>query len=153
MSKNASHRGRVPAKVVGAIAISVGMGMAAAVAPAHADVSNDQFLSALDNAGVGYGNSDTAVSMAQSICPLLAEPGGNFAGVASQMGGTGGLSPGMASLFTSIAISMYCPNMMASIADGSWFGQLAQSRVPGTPMGIPGAPAGIPGIPMGIPGF
>jgi hypothetical protein len=74
----------------------------------------------------------------------LAQPGGNFASVASQMGGTNGVSPGMASLFTTIAISMYCPSMMASLANGSFLGQGAQ-------MGIPGL-SGLSGL-SGIPGF
>jgi hypothetical protein len=84
-----------------------------------------------------------AVTMAQSICPLLSKPGGNFAGVASQMGGTNGVSPGMANLFTSIAISMYCPSMMASLANGNWLGQGAQMGLPGL-TGLSGL--GIPGV-------
>jgi Protein of unknown function (DUF732) len=134
------------AKATTAVAISGGIVMAASVspAPAYADVASDAFLSALSNSGVSYADPGTAVTMAQSICPLLAKPGGNFAAVASQMGGTNGVSPGMASLFTSIAISMYCPNMMASIANGSWFGQLTQPNQTGIP-GLPGVP-GLPGI-------
>ena len=59
--------------------------------------------------------------------------------IASQMGGTNGVSPGMANLFTSIAISMYCPSMMASLANGNWIGQGAQMGLPGlSGLGIPG---------------
>jgi hypothetical protein len=92
---------------------------------------------------VSYADPNMAVTMAQSICPLLSQPGGNFAAVASQMGGTNGISPGMANLFTSIAISMYCPSMMASLANGSWLGR-------GAGLGFPGK-SGIPGM-SDIPG-
>jgi hypothetical protein len=61
------------------------------------------------------------------------------------MGGTNGVSPGMANLFTSIAISMYCPSMMASLANGNWLGQ-------GTQMGgLPGL-SGLSGL-SSIPGI
>ncbi|MDT5336239.1 MAG: hypothetical protein QOD90_1744 [Mycobacterium sp.] len=135
----------VSAKATSAMAISVGIVIAASAAPAtaRADAASDTFLSTLTSSGVSVADPNMAVTMAQSICPMLAQPGGNFAGVASQMGGTNGVSPGMANLFTSIAISMYCPSMMASLANGNWLGQGAQ-------MGLPGMP-GLSGL--GIPGF
>ena len=134
----------VSARATSAMAISVGIVIAASAAPAqaHADASSDDFLSALTSSGVSVADPNMAVTMAQSICPMLAQPGGNFAAVASQMGGTNGVSPGMANLFTSIAISMYCPSMMASLANGNWLGQGAQMGLPGMPglsdLGIPG---------------
>jgi len=133
----------VSVKAAGALAISAGLLAAASIspAPARADVVSDQLLSTLSNSGVSYSDPNMAVSMAQSICPMLAQPGGNFAGVASQMGGTNGISPGMANLFTSIAISMYCPSMMASIANGNWLGGASQAGIPGL-AGL----SGIPGI-------
>jgi hypothetical protein len=135
----------VSAKATSAMAISVGIVIAASAAPAtaRADAVSDTFLSTLTSSGVSVADPNMAVTMAQSICPMLAKPGGNFAGIASQMGGTNGVSPGMANLFTSIAISMYCPSMMASLANGNWLGQGAQ-------MGLPGMP-GLSGL--GIPGF
>ena len=135
----------ISAKAASAIAISAAVVVAASVAPAtaHADAVGDNFLSALTNSGVAVADPNMAVNMAQSVCPMLAQPGGNFAGVASQMGGTNGVSPGMANLFTSIAISMYCPQMMASLANGSF---LSQGGVPGM-SGIPGLSGlGIPGM-------
>ncbi|OPX05234.1 hypothetical protein B1790_32985 [Mycobacterium sp. AT1] len=121
------------------MALSVGIVVAASAPPAHADAVSDSFLSALTNSGVSVADPNMAVSMAQSICPMLVKPGGNFAAIASQMGGTNGVSPGMANLFTSIAISMYCPSMMASLAGGNWLGQGAQMGLPGlSGLGIPG---------------
>lgn len=96
-------------------------------APAQADPvpvpppspADNSFLSALNSAGVGYGDPGAAVQMGQEVCPMLVEPGKDFASVASQMRGDGGMSPQMASFFTGIAIQMYCPQMMSSISDGS----------------------------------
>jgi hypothetical protein len=135
----------VSAKATTALALSVGIVAAATAIPAtaRADASSDALLSALTRSGVSVSDPNMAVSMAQSICPMLSKPGGNFAAVASQMGGTNGVSPGMANLFTSIAISMYCPSMMASLANGNWLGQGAQ-------MGLPGM-SGLPGF--NVPGF
>ena len=131
----------VSAKASMAMALSVGIVVAAsaAPAPAHADAVSDHFLAALTSSGVHVADPNMAVSMAQSICPLLVKPGGDFAAIASQMGGTNGVSPGMANLFTSIAISMYCPSMMASLAGGNWIGQGARMGLPGlSGLGIPG---------------
>lgn len=136
------------AKASTALGLSIGIVAAATAAPAtaHADAASDSFLSALTNSGVSVADPNMAVTMAQSICPLLSKPGGNFASVASQMGGTNGVSPGMANMFTSIAISMYCPSMMASLANGSWIGQGAQMGLPGM-SGLSGLSGlGIPGI-------
>jgi Protein of unknown function (DUF732) len=137
------------ARAVGVVAVSIGVITAAglsAAAPARADAMSDAFLSALSNAGVGYGDPNAAAQLGQSICPLLAQPGGNFAGVASSVANNG-IPPGMASLFTNIAISMYCPQMMASLANGSWLnnggGMPGNAGVPG----IPGLPFQIPGLP------
>ncbi|WP_235568571.1 DUF732 domain-containing protein [Mycobacterium sp. Root135] len=129
----------VSAKASMAMALSVGIVVAASAPPARADTVSDSFLSALTNSGVSVADPNMAVGMAQSICPMLVKPGGNFASIASQMGGTNGVSPGMANLFTSIAISMYCPSMMASLAGGNWLGQGAQMGLPGlSGLGIPG---------------
>ncbi|MDH6194698.1 hypothetical protein M2272_001327 [Mycobacterium frederiksbergense] len=94
-------------------------------APAAADPTDDSFLNALNNAGVGYGDPGSAVQLGQDVCPMLVEPGKNFASVASQLRGNNGMSPEMASFFTGIAIQMYCPQMMTSITDGSILNNLS----------------------------
>lgn len=103
-----------------ATALSVGIVAAAAslAAPAQADQTSDSFLRALSSAGVNYGDPASATSLGQTICPMLAQPGGSVAKTASQISGHSGLRPDMAGLFTSIAISMYCPQMMTSLANG-----------------------------------
>src|SRR6185312_5422240 len=92
------------ARAASAIAVSVGVIAAAGVAapPAQADTMGDAFLSALNNAGVGYNDPSNAVQLGQSICPLLSQPGGSFARAASSIANNG-VSPDMADLFTSIA--------------------------------------------------
>ena len=119
---------------------------AALAAPAEASPVDDAFIGALSNAGVNYGDPMNAQSLGQSVCPMLAQPGGNFAAAASRIRGSNGMSPEMASMFTTIAIQMYCPSVMADVASGKMPGALQQ--IPGLPGmgGIPGMGA-IPGVP------
>lgn len=114
------------------LAASIGALLAAAALPtaAHADSIDDQFLSALDGAGVNYQDPASTAALGQSVCPMLAQPGGTLASAASGIAGNNSMSPGMAQLFTSIAISMYCPSMMTSLANGN---------MPSLP-GLPGLP-------------
>jgi Protein of unknown function (DUF732) len=107
--------------------------------PADADTTSDAFLSALSSAGIDYGNPTDTVALGQSICPALVEPGKNFASVASSIrGNNNGISPAMASFFTGIAISMYCPSMINSIGDGTVLDQLNGLNGLGGLTGIPG---------------
>lgn len=102
---------------------------AAFAAPAEASPLDDNFIGALGNAGMHFGEPGSAVALGQSICPMIAKPGGNFAEVAERVRG-GGISPGMANMFTTIAIQMYCPTMMANLASGNLSGM---PPIPGLP--------------------
>jgi hypothetical protein len=102
---------------------------AALAAPAEANQIDDDFIAALNKAGVPYGEPANTVALAQSICPMLAKPGGTFAGAVAQVKG-GGISAGMADMFTQIAIGMYCPSVMADVASGNLSGL---PKVPGVP--------------------
>ncbi|MDT5234665.1 MAG: hypothetical protein QOF47_652 [Mycobacterium sp.] len=94
-------------------------------APAHADpVTDNNFLGALTNAGIGYNDPASTEQLGQSICPMLVEPGKNMASIYSNVSNNG-ISPAMASFFTGIAISMYCPSMMSSIGNGTFLNQLS----------------------------
>jgi Protein of unknown function (DUF732) len=103
-------------------------GIATAVtlgAPAHADpITDTSFLSALTNAGIGYNDPADTEQLGQSICPMLVEPGKNMASIYSTVSNNG-INPAMASFFTGIAISMYCPSMMSSIGNGTFLNQLS----------------------------
>lgn len=99
------------------------VGVATAVtvaAPAHADpITDNSFLNALSNAGIGYNDPASTESLGQSICPMLVEPGKSVASVYSTVTNNG-INPDMAAFFTGIAISMYCPQMMSSIGSGTF---------------------------------
>jgi hypothetical protein len=118
------------------------VGVATAVtvaAPAHADpLTDNNFLGALSNAGIGYNDPGSTEQLGQSICPMLVEPGKNMASIYSTVSNNG-ISTEMASFFTGIAISMYCPSMMSSIGNGTFLDSLSGLQ------GIPGL-SGIPGI-------
>ena len=103
-------------------------------APAPADTTNDDFLSALDRAGIDYNNPDLTAQLGERVCPMLVEPGKSFAQVATTVADNG-ISPGVASFFTGIAISMYCPQMMGSIGNGTFLNTLQGMQ------GIPGIPS------------
>ena len=61
----------------------------------------------------------TAVSVGQSVCPMLSEPGQRMADVAGGVADTLGRPFGPATMFTGFAISVFCPSAVARLADGS----------------------------------
>ena len=123
---------------------------AAFAAPAQADpATDDSFIDALNHAGVDFGEPGNAMAVGQSVCPMLAQPGGNIAAVVANVSHKG-MSPGMAKMFTTIAIQTYCPQEMANIASGNVHGL---PPIPGMPGQIPGMPGQIPGMPGQIPGI
>lgn len=78
------------------LAASAGILSAAAfAAPAQANPVDDAFIAALNNAGVNYGDPVDAKALGQSVCPILAEPGGSFnTAVASVVARAQGMSRG-----------------------------------------------------------
>jgi hypothetical protein len=114
----------------GLMAAFVGGGTAFA-APAQADPASADFLSQLTNSGMTGIDPSTAESVGQSVCPMLAEPGQNLADVASQVSDAIGKPLGPATMFTGLAISMFCPGAVSSIANG-------QSPIAGLPLSLPG---------------
>lgn len=108
----------------------------AATAAADPVNDNSSFLNALNSAGIGYGDPASTEQLGRSICPMLVEPGKNLASVYSRVSNNG-INPDMAAFFTGIAISMYCPQMMGSIGNGTFLNQL---------QGLQGL-QGIPGVP------
>lgn len=87
-------------------------------APAQADATDDAFLSALTDAGIGAVDPTDAAALGQQVCPMLAEPGQTAADVAAKVADAGGMSLGPATMFTGIAISLFCPAAVSSIANG-----------------------------------
>jgi hypothetical protein len=124
-------------------------------APAEATGNGDDFIDALNHAGIDFGEPGNAMSVGESVCPMLAQPGGNFAAVASSVAGRG-MSPTMARMFTTIAIQTYCPEEMANIANGNLSGAMPPGmagQIPGMGGQVPGMPGQIPGMAGQIPGM
>ena len=123
------------------LALGAGLLTAAAAfaAPAEADPVDDNFLDALNHAGVEFGEPGNAMAVGQSICPMLEQPGGNFAAAAATVSHRG-MSPQMAKMFTTIAIQMYCPQEIANIASGN-----PTAGLPQLPGGLPGGLSQLPG--------
>jgi hypothetical protein len=90
----------------------------APAAPAQADPIDDAFLSSLTNAGIGTADPANAAALGQQVCPMLAQPGQTAANVAAKVADAGGMSLGPATMFTGIAISLFCPAAVSSIANG-----------------------------------
>ena len=111
--------------------------------PRRPRLNLDAFLSALNrdnDIGFAGDNADLTAQLGERVCPMLVEPGKNVASVASTVADNG-ISPGMASFFTGIAISMYCPQMMGSIGNGTFLNMLgAVTQQPPACAGWPACP-------------
>jgi hypothetical protein len=95
-------------------------GATAIAAPAHADPVDDAFIAALNQAGIHYDNAGAATQLAKSVCPQLVGPGQSFGAAVSKVQG-GGIPPQMAGFFAGMAVKLYCPAMMKSVTNGTFF--------------------------------
>ena len=98
-------------------AAPVGVLVAAATlaAPAHADMIDNSFLSALTDAGISYSAPATTVALGHSVCPTLVGSEQSFDSVVSDVADNTGMSPNNAGRFALIAIGEYCPAMMSPL--------------------------------------
>jgi hypothetical protein len=87
-------------------------------APSSADPSDDAFLTALDAANIAMTNPQNAVTLGQSVCPMLSQPGQTAADAAAKVADSAGMPLGPATMFTGLAISAFCPSMMSSLGSG-----------------------------------
>ena len=83
-------------------------------APAQADPTTDVFLSALDHYRLGDIDAGTAARVGEQICPMLAEPGQNAANVAAKVADELGRPLGPATMFTGLAIQIFCPRAVTA---------------------------------------
>ena len=115
------HRATTAALTASLVAAGVAL-----ATPASADDNNNAFLAALNRANIPYANNnaDLTAQLGERVCPMLVEPGKSFAQVATTVANNG-INPGLAAFFTGIAISMYCPQMMGSIGNGTFLNQLS----------------------------
>ncbi|KGI69360.1 DUF732 domain-containing protein [Mycolicibacterium rufum] len=110
------------------MAATVAVAAAATVtvaAPAQADTTTDVFLSALDHYRLGDIDAGTATRVGEQVCPMLAEPGQNAANVAATVADELGRPLGPATMFTGLAIQIFCPRAVTALTDGvpfSFFG-------------------------------
>jgi Protein of unknown function (DUF732) len=138
---------RLLAAVAGLLTVAAALGAPPAEADAHQD---DDFIDSLNHAGVDFGQPGNAMAVGESICPMLAQPGGSFAGAVSSIRRQG-MSPRMAQAFTTIAIQTYCPEAMANLASGNMPNMPggAMQNMPGGAM--PNMPGGMmPNMPGGM---
>jgi len=91
----------------------------ALAAPAQADTTTDDFLGALNSAGITGMDPGQAVELGQSICPLLADRSQNTADIASTVADRMGRPLGSATMFTGLAVSFFCPRAMQDLANGN----------------------------------
>jgi Protein of unknown function (DUF732) len=95
---------------------------------ASADTVDDAFLSALNRAGVQTTNPVDTVALGKQVCPMLVQPGKDFAKVVTSVRNDG-VPPDVAAFFAGIAIQMYCPQMMSSIGNGTFLQWLQTARL------------------------
>ncbi|BBY75981.1 DUF732 domain-containing protein [Mycolicibacterium parafortuitum] len=104
---------------VAAAVASAAVAMATLSAPpAQADSTTDAFLSTLAHYRLGDIDPATAVRVGETVCPMLAEPGQNAANVAADVADALGRPLGPATMFTGLAISIFCPRAVNAMTDG-----------------------------------
>lgn len=111
--------------VASLVASAATAGAMMTAAPAQADTGADVFLAALRDSGIDVVDEATAVRVGQSVCPLLVEPGQNVANVAADVADALGRPLGPATIFTGLAIQIFCPRAVTALTDGrpfSFFG-------------------------------
>ena len=101
----------------GLVAAGLLAGAALVAAPAGADPTSNDAGGTLDSPGLGSIDPGNAAEFAQSICPMLAEPGQQVADAAAQASGDAG-QPLPGTMFAGAAISMFCPAAINSMANG-----------------------------------
>lgn len=112
--------------LTGAAILAAGLAGGVFAAPAQADTANNvtDFLNSLDSLGLGGIDPAKAVSVGQSLCPVLAERGQNTADIASTVSDAIGRPLGPATIFTGAAISLLCPKAIENVSNDLANGKL-----------------------------
>ncbi len=103
---------------VASLVASAAIAATMSAAPAQADPTADAFLSTLQHYRLGDIDPATAVQVGQTVCPMLSEPGQNMANVAADVADDLGRPLGPATMFTGLAISIFCPRAVDAMTDG-----------------------------------
>jgi Protein of unknown function (DUF732) len=106
-------------RTAAAMVVAAGMGLALTVCatPAQAD-PQDSFIEELLDSGITGIDPQVAVDVGRSVCPILADRGQNVADTAREVADALGRPLGPSTMFTGLAISVFCPGVMANIANG-----------------------------------
>jgi hypothetical protein len=114
-------------RMTGALILAAGLAGGVFAAPAQADTAStvDDFLTTIDGLGLGGIDPAKAVSLGQSVCPVLAEGGQSTADVASKVSDAIGRPLGPATMFTGAAISFLCPKAVENVTN-----DLANGKLP-----------------------
>ena len=107
-------------------------GVPAAPAAAQTDPADDAFLAAVSEAGLLMGDPAAVVDLGRRVCPMLSEPGQRSADVAAKVAEAGGMPLRPATMFTGLAISIFCPTLVSQIGSG-----IASGASP-VPLPLPG---------------
>jgi hypothetical protein len=111
----------------------IGMAM-----PAHADSTDDAFISALKAAGIAYSDPDTAVGAGKWVCDKV-NGGTDMSDVVKTLTTKNtSLNPAKATKFAAIAANAYCPDAISSTSAPSSVPASAPSSVPSS------APSSVP---------
>ena len=92
----------------------IGMAM-----PAHADSTDDAFISALNAAGITYSDPDAAVGAGKWVCDKV-NGGTDMSDVVKTLTSKNpSLNPDKASKFAAIAANAYCPDAVSTTSSAS----------------------------------
>lgn len=81
----------------------------ALAAPAYADTTDQQFLAALDKAGIAYQSPSNAIAGAKRVCAMMGDGKSAFEVVDELTKADSGVTTAGAFEFTEIAVGAYCP--------------------------------------------
>ena len=105
-------------RAVATLVASAAVAATMSAAPAQADPTTDAFLSTLEHYRLGDIDPATAMRVGQDVCPMLSEPGQDMANVAADVADDLGRPLGPATMFTGLAISIFCPRAVNAMTDG-----------------------------------
>jgi Protein of unknown function (DUF732) len=119
-------------RAIALLVLSVGMAV-----PAHADATDDAFITNLNTSGMNFGAPDRAIQVAKTVvcASLSSNPSTSNADLVTKVTGATNWPPLDAAYFTGAAIQAYCPQ----------HGSLTPPSLPGrAPTGPPKSPSPSP---------
>ena len=103
-------------------ALSVGtLGLAALLAAgtANAETADDQFLGALQQQGIGFGSTQSAITVAHQVCDALGQ-GMEPSEISSNLAGANARIDRQTALVITVDAAMsYCPQYVHQMANGA----------------------------------